>query len=169
MLWLTPDLPDALVRVPALPTGVLHQPGQAFPHRRSDLGCPSLRVLVDPVQEHAPDIVLVLVPGPVADTHRAGPVVPTQVVDGPLGEVPLAPDAVHDLELERLVELPLAHRLEHKGEILEGFPVEPEAIERTQHEPGVSDPGVAVIPVAAPPGVSGSDVVEAAMMAPVGA
>ena len=48
--------------------------------------------------------------------------------------------------------LPAGHRLEHEGEVLERLPVEPEPVERAQHEGGVADPGVAVVPVARPAG-----------------
>ncbi len=44
------------------------------------------------------------------------------------------------------------HRLEHEGEVLERLPVEAEPVERAQHERGVADPGVAVVPVARPAG-----------------
>ena len=115
MLGFTPDLPDALVGVPAVGQRLLHQSGQPLPHRVDDLGRPLLEVLVDPVEEHPPHVVLVLVPGAVADPDRTGPVVPRKVVEGPLGEVPLAADAVHDLELERLVELALGHALQTKA------------------------------------------------------
>ena len=48
------------------------------------------------------------------------------------------------------VAAPAGHRLEHEGEVLEGLPVEAQAVERAQHEGRVPDPGVAVVPVAGP-------------------
>ena len=150
VLGFAADLPDSLVGVSAVGQCLLHQSAQPLPHRVDDPGGPRLEVGVHPVEEHAPHVVLVLVPGAVADPDRTGPLVPRKVVQGPFGEIPLAPDAVHDLELERLVVLTLGDRLQHEGEVLECLPVEAQAIERSQHEPGVPDPGVAVVPVAGP-------------------
>ena len=62
--------------------------------------CALVELGVDRVEEHAPHVVLVLVPGAVADPHRTRSPVAGQVVEGPLGQVPLTADAVHDLELE---------------------------------------------------------------------
>ena len=116
--------------VAAVGERLLDQAGEALPHGVDDLGRTPLQMLVDAVEQHPPDVVLVLVPGAVAHPDRTGPVVARQVVEGPLGEVPLAADAVHDLELEGLVELPLGHGFEHEGEVLEGLPVEAQAVER---------------------------------------
>ena len=44
--------------------------------------------------------------------------------------------------------LPWLTALQHEGEVLERLPVEAQTIERSQHESGVPDPGVAVVPVA---------------------
>ena len=63
---------------------------------------------VDGVEEHPPDVVLVLVPGAVAHPDRPGIPVAGQMVEGALGEVPLAADAVHDLQLEGAAALPPA-------------------------------------------------------------
>ena len=105
---------------------------------------------VDGVEDHPPDVVLVLVPGPVAHPHRPRVPPARQVVEGALGEVLASVDAVHDLQVE--VAARPGHRLEHEGEVLERLPVEPEPVQRAQHEGGVADPGVAVVPVARPAG-----------------
>ena len=105
--WGSPaDLPDALVGVATVGEGVLDQSGQSLPDRADDLGGPLLQVLVDAVEQHPPHVVLMLVPGAVAHPDRSGPVVAGQMVEGPLGEVALAADAVHDLKLERVDRLP---------------------------------------------------------------
>ena len=92
-----------------------------------------------------------LVPGAVADPYRLGVAPAREVVDRSLGEVSLTADPVHDLELgEGLVQVLPPDGLEDEGEVLERLPVVTEAVEGTQGEPGVSDPGVAVVPVARP-------------------
>ena len=83
MLGIAADLPDALVGVAAVGQRLLHQSGQTFPDAVDDLGRSPLQLGVDTVEEHAPHVVLVLVPGAVADPDRRGPVVSRQVVEGP--------------------------------------------------------------------------------------
>ena len=169
VLGFAADLPDALIGIDAVGQRVVDQAGQAFPHGADDLGRSLLQMLVDAVEQHAPHVVLVLVPGAVAHPDRTGPVVPGQVVQCGFAEVALPADPVHDLEIECLVEASLAHALEDEGEVLQRLPVEAQPVEGPKHEPGVADPRVPVVPVPAPPGVSGRLVVAAAMMAPVGA
>ena len=150
MLGIAPDLPDALVGVAGVRDRRLHHRGQALPHRFDDLGRALTQVDVDRVEEHAPHVVLVLVPGAVAHPDR--PRVPPagQMVEGLLGQVLPTVDAVHDLQAE--VAGPPGQRLDDEGEVLERLPVESEPVERAQHERGVADPGVAVVPVARPTG-----------------
>ena len=62
-----------------------------------------------------------------------------------------AVDAVHDLQVDQSWSSP-GDRLEHEGEVLERLPLEPQPVERAQHEGGVADPRVAVVPVARPAG-----------------
>ena len=72
------------------------------------------------------------------------------MVERVLGEVGFAADPVHDLNLEAVATAGLdraAQRVEDEGEVLERFPVEAETVERAQHERGVADPRVAVVPV----------------------
>jgi hypothetical protein len=47
--------------------------------------------------------VLALIPGAVADADRAGALVAGQVVEGLLGQFPLAADPVHDLQIRVLL------------------------------------------------------------------
>ena len=64
---------------------------------------------------------------------------------------------------------PAAERLEHEREVLERLPVEAERVQRAQHERGVADPRVAVVPVALAARRLGERRGAAAMIAPVGA
>ena len=72
MLRIAPDLPDALVGVAGVGDGRVDQAGQALPRLLDDLGRTLADVGVDGIQEHAPHVVLMLVPCPVADSYRAG-------------------------------------------------------------------------------------------------
>ena len=150
MLGIAPDLPDALVGVPRVRDGRLHHLGEALPHRLDDLRRTLAQVDVHRVEEHAPHVVLVLVPGAVAHPHRLRVPPARQMVEGVLGQVLPTVDAVHDLQAE--VAAPPGQRLDDEGEVLERLPVEPEPVQRAQHEGGVADPGVAVVPVARPAG-----------------
>ena len=58
-----------------------------------------LFVQVDRVEQGAPDVVLALVEGAVADPHRAGAAVAAEVVERALGQLLLAADPVHDLQV----------------------------------------------------------------------
>ncbi len=107
-----------------------------------------LRVEVDRVEVGAPHVVLVLVVGGVADPHRPRALVAGQPVERALVELGLAPDPVHDLELALLG---LGHVGDEVEEVVR-LPVEAEGVEAPEHEGGVADPGVAVVPVALPAG-----------------
>ena len=96
----------------------------------------------DRVEQHAPHVVLLLVPGTVAGPHRAGALVAGEVVERLLGELVLAADPVHDLEGVG------AYRLHDEGEELECLPLEVQREEAPEHEGGIADPGEAVVPVA---------------------
>ncbi len=102
-----------------------------------------LGVQEDRVEHHPPHVVLALVVGAVADPHRARALVAGQVVERPLGNVALAPDAVHDLQ--RLLAL---GDVGHEVEEVVRLPVEAERVQPPEHEARVADPAVAVIPVA---------------------
>ena len=99
MLRLAPDFPDALVGVTGVLDGVVDETGETFPDRLDDLLGAPVEVRVHGVHQHAPHVVLVLVPGAVADAYRLGVAPAREVVDRFLGEVSLAADPVHDLEL----------------------------------------------------------------------
>ncbi len=111
-----------------------------------DLGRALPHVGVDGIEEHAPDVVLVLVPGGIADPHRTRAPVAGEMVEGVLGEITLAIDAVHDLQVEGAITT--GHSVEDEGEVLQRLPAETEPVERAQHECRVPDPRVAVVPVA---------------------
>jgi hypothetical protein len=128
------DLPDALIGLAPAVQGGFHEAGQALPHRRHDLAGFPAELDVQGVQDHAPHVVLALVPGPVADPDRARPAVPGQVVEGPLGQVPFAADAVHDLQLGRPAEVTAGDGVEDEGEILDRLPVEAQPVQRAEHE-----------------------------------
>ncbi len=70
----------------------------ALPDRGRDLPAAAL-VDGDRVEQHPPHVVLVLVEGTVADAHRARVPVPGEVVERVLGEIGLAADPVHDLQV----------------------------------------------------------------------
>ena len=150
LLGLAPDLPDALIGVARVGDGGLDEPGHALPNGLDDLGRALAEVDVDGIEEHPPDVVLVLVPGTVAHPHRPRVTPARQVVEGGLGEVLASVDAVHDLQVE--VGASPGHRLEDEREVLERLPVEPDPVQRAQHERGVTDPGVAIVPVPGAPG-----------------
>ena len=102
-----------------------------------------LRVQVDRVDDRAPDVVLALVEGAVADPHRARALIAGEVVEGALGQVLLAADPVHDLQLGVLG----ADADEEAHEVARLL-VEAEGVHRPEREGGVADPAVAVVPVA---------------------
>ena len=116
-----------------------------FEHRPDPLGevFAGLGVEVDRVEHGAPDVVLALGGGGVADPDRPGVVVAAQVAQLLLGQLLLAPDPVHDLEL--LVAVP---DVGHEVEEVVGLALEPEGVQAPEHEGGVADPGVAVVVVA---------------------
>ncbi len=100
------------------------------------------RVDVDRVQEGAVDVVLVLVEGGVADPHGLRADVAAQVVERALGQLLLAADPVHDLEVR--VRADLLHERHEVGRLV----VQPEHVKAPEREGRVADPGVAVVPVA---------------------
>ena len=98
---------------------------------------------VDGVKDRAPDVVLLLAVGGVADPHRLGALVAGQVVERRLAELALAADAVHDLEVGRVLS-DVGDEVEEVVRLAR----EAERVEAPEHEGGVPDPGVAVVPVA---------------------
>ncbi len=96
--------------------------------------------------------MLTLPIGRVADPNRTGVRVP-----GEVRQLDLSPGC-H-----------LLPRIGKEREEVVGFFFKPQGVQSPEHERRVADPGVPVIPVAFSTRVSGSDVVAAASMAPVGA
>src|SRR5262249_54828341 len=99
-------------------------------------------VNVDRVEERAPDVVLMLVVGAVADPHRARAAVAAEMVESFLAEVLLATDPIHDLQVRVL-----AAELDDEFHGRLGLLVEPEGVHCPETEGRVADPGVAVVPV----------------------
>ena len=116
------------------------------------------------VQQRASRVVLDLTVGVIADPHRAGPFIAREVIEHLLSELALAVDRVHHLE----IRLPLGDIGDEIEEVV-GLRLEPERVQTPQAKRGIAYPRVSVIPVALAPGVSGSEVVAAASIAPVGA
>ena len=150
VLGVAADLPDALVGLVPVVQGRVHETGEAVPHRRHDRARAPVELDVQRVEDHPPDVVLLLVPGAVPDPDRARPAIAGQVVEGLLGQVAFPADAVHDLQLELAVEVTPADRVEDEAPVLDRFPVEAQPVQRAEHERRVPDPGEAVVPVAGP-------------------
>jgi hypothetical protein len=99
-------------------------------------------VQVERVEQDAPHVVLALVKGAVADPDRAGAVIAGQMIEYLLGELSLAADPVHDLQ----VGLGLGQVGQEVEEVV-GFAVKAEGVQAPQHERRVAQPGVAVVVV----------------------
>ena len=98
VLRLAAHLPDAAVGfapVRERRLDLLERIGQAGSSSWSAV----LGVDVDRVEQRAPDVVLALVVGAVADPHRPASVVALEVVERTPVEVAFAADAVHDLQV----------------------------------------------------------------------
>ena len=87
MLWVPADLPDALIGVVLVLDRRFDERAQPLPYLFHDLRRAPGEVGVDRVEEHPPDVVLVLVPCTVAHADGPGVSPSGQVVEGPLGEV----------------------------------------------------------------------------------
>ena len=146
VLGLAAGLPDPLVGlVPDLRRAV-DLIGDDRPDRGRDLPV-GLRVDVEGVDERAVDVVLTLVEGAVSDPDRTGPAVAGEVVERRFGQVALAADAVHDLELVAVREADVA---DVTREVL-SLGVEAEHVQAPERERRVADPAEAVVPVALAP------------------
>ena len=128
------------------------------------------RVLQAPVEEQlrgrqhdaAVDIVLALHPGQIAASYRAHAAVAGQAGDLILVQLGFEADAVQ--RLQRTVG---GGQVEDVAEELFHRARGAEAVQCTHHERGITQPAVAVIPVAHAAGASGMEVVIAAMIAPL--
>ena len=90
-------------RCPGRARGTARWPGRrgsrGRPRPRCGIWPPLPLVRADRVEQHPPHVVLVLVERAVADAHRPRVAVAGEVVERVLGEVGLAADAVHDLQV----------------------------------------------------------------------
>src|SRR6266511_2586244 len=142
---LAADLPDALVLLPpAARRGVGGGDQEA-----AGGGVDPAELLVQALgraEQLAVDVELALVPGAVADPHRPAAAPAPQVGQLPLGEVALAADPEHDLEVGPTVELGGGRAGQEPEELvgLVGAGGHPQGL---HGEAGVPHPGVAVVPV----------------------
>jgi hypothetical protein len=128
VLRLAPNLPDPLVRLtPVLESG-LDEPRQALPQRPRNLGGIAPELDVYRIQQHSPDVMLALVPRAVARPDAPGSSPSGQVVECLLGELALAADAVHDLQLELPVEVAAAEGVDDEAEVVDRLPAEAEPV-----------------------------------------
>ena len=104
-------------------------------------------VQIHRVQHRAPDVVLPLVVGAVADPHRAGAVVAGQVVQLLLDQAALATDAIHHLQRMAFTVVRAGHVGDEREEIV-GLAVQAQRVQAPQRERRVANPRVAVVPVA---------------------
>ena len=100
-------------------------------------------VQVDRVEQRAPDVVLALVVGAVADPHRLRAAVAVEVVERLLGQLLLAADPVHDLQVGVV-----AADVDDEAHEVARLLVEAERVQRPEAEGRVADPAEAVVPVA---------------------
>ena len=140
------DLPHPLIGLAPVRESRFHLP---LEHRPAALvqPVPGTAVQVGRVEQDPPHILLALVPGAVADPDRPGPVVARQVVEDLLGELALAADPVHDLQV-----LLLSRHVRQEVEEVVGFPVQAQRVQAPQHERGIAEPGVPVVIGAVPAG-----------------
>ena len=104
-------------------------------------------VLVERVEQLAVDVELPLTPRSVADPDGRGIAPAPQVGELTLGQVVLAPDAVHDLERVGLTGTATRRRGHERHELAHLVRARPD-VQSLEREARVADPAVAVIPVA---------------------
>ncbi len=141
VLRLAAHLPDPVVGVAPPFDRALDLPLEARP-RDAGQELPGPQVQVDRVEQGAPDVVLVLRPGAVADPHGLRVVVAGEVVERRLLELGLAADPVHHVERRAVADL-VGDEVEEAVRL----EVEPERVEAPQRERRVAHPAVAVVPV----------------------
>ena len=118
------------------------------------------------LHDFAIDVELQLSDGSVAHPNRPRASISIQMIELPLDQVPPPVYAIHDLQMS--TALMSAHLLQKSHELI-GFVVMTDGVERRQGKSRIPKPDKAVVPVSIPPIVSGSEVVGAAIMAPVSA
>ena len=126
--------------------GFFHLLLEHRPQRLGDL-LARFGVQVHRIQHRAPDVVLHLVVGAVADPYRAGVVVAGQVFELFLHQSAFAADGVHHLKRMPLTVVGAGHVGDEREEVV-GLAVEAEGVEAPQRERRVAHPCVAVVPVA---------------------
>ena len=146
MLRFAAHLPDAAVGFAPVLDGLLDLLLEHRPQRLGDL-LARLGVQVHRVQHRAPDVVLHLVVGAVADAHRAGVVVAGQVVQLLFDQAAFAADAVHHLQRMAFTVVGARHVGDEREEVV-GLAVQAQRVQAPQRERRVAHPGVAVVPVA---------------------
>ena len=162
-LRLATHLPDPLVRLVPAPGGDVDRLAQELPLRRIELRR-AVVPGVDGVEEVPVDVELDLGGRAVADPHRPR-AAPALEVELDLGQPTLAVGAVHDQQIVGVAGRGADEEaVEPVGDLGVVGPGQ-----RIEHQRRVAHPRVAVVPVARPPSCSGSDVVAAAITAPVGA
>ena len=114
--------------------GGVHEGGEPSPHGGHDHAGDGVELDVEGVEDHSPDVVLLLIPGAVAHPDGTGPAIAGQIVEAVLGQVAFPADAVHDLELGLAMQVTPGNRVEDKIPALDRFPVEAEAVQRAEHE-----------------------------------
>ncbi len=151
MPGLAADLPDPLVRVAPTPRGRVRARHEELPPFRR-AGMVRVQLRHEPVgrAEQLPvDVDLALVPGTVAHPHGAAVAPAREMAELALGEVVLAADAEHDLQVAAAADL--ARRTHRQVvEELVGLVGAGRHPQRLQRERRVPHPGVAVVPVAFP-------------------
>ena len=104
-----------------------------------------LRVQVERVEDRAPHVVLAVRVGAVADPHRPRVLVAVEVVERSCSSSSRSPPIPY-MTCRSVVVLP--GDVGDEVEEVVGLPVEAERVEAPEHERGVADPRVAVVPVA---------------------
>ncbi len=146
MLRLAAHLPDAAVGFAPVLDRLLDLLLEHRPQRLGDL-LARLGVQIHRVQHRAPDVVLHLVVGAVADPHRAGVVVAGQVVQLLFDQAAFAADGVHHLKWMAFTVVGAGHVGDEREEVV-GLAVQAQRVQAPQRERRIAHPGVAVVPVA---------------------
>ena len=135
--------PDALIREHPTRGDDVDDPAQQVPERIGDL---ATRAVIQPrrVEQVPVGIELELLGGRVADAHRLRSAIPVQPVEVPFGDVALASDPVHDLEI---LSPARGGAFDPTHERV-GFLGVAEREQRVEVECGVAQPAVPVVPVA---------------------
>ncbi len=141
-MGLPPYLPDPAVRLPPATQRRLHHAPEDWPHSLiKAIARPG--VDVDGVEHRPPNVVLPLPVGGVADANRSGTLVAVKMIEGLLGEIRFAVQAIHDLQLRVALG-----KVGDEPEVVVRLPVEAKAVETPQGERRVAKPAVPVVPVA---------------------